>query len=114
MHFKNAVVIRMLMPSRRERIRQLLRGTKNPLSVGDIVALLGEHTDLKSVYEDIEHVAKSVHGESKGKEYVIMIPPTCRACGFIFKRLGKPKVPSRCPECKSERVTSPLFKIVTK
>jgi predicted Zn-ribbon and HTH transcriptional regulator len=107
-------MIRMVMPSRRERIRQLLRETKNPLSVEGIVALLGEHTDLKSVYGDLEHVAKSVYGESKGREYVVMIPPTCRACGFIFKSLEKPKVPGRCPKCKSERVTSPLFKIITK
>jgi hypothetical protein len=104
----------MLVPSRRERIKQLLRQTNNPLSVEDIVALLGEHTDLKSVYEDLEHVAKSVRGESKGKEYLAMIPPICRVCGFTFKGLQKPKTPSRCPKCKSERNTSPLFKIVTK
>jgi len=111
---ENAVVIRMVMPSRRERIRQLLRETKNPLSVEDIVALLGEHTDLKSVYDDLAHVAKSVRGESRGKASVVMIPPTCRVCGFSFKSLEKPKLPARCPKCKSERVTSPLFKIVSK
>jgi hypothetical protein len=104
----------MVMPSRRERIRQLLRETKNPLSAEDIVALLGEHTDLKSVYEDLQHIAKSVRGESKGEERVVMIPPTCRACGFTFKRPEKSKPPSHCPKCKSERITSPLFKIVTR
>ena len=107
-------MIKMVLPSRRERIRQLLRETKNPLSAEDIVALLGEHTDLKSVYEDLQHVAKSVYGESSGKEYLAMIPPICRACGFVFKGLEKAKVPGRCPKCKSERLTSPLFKIATK
>jgi predicted Zn-ribbon and HTH transcriptional regulator len=107
-------MIIMVMPSRRERIKQLLRATKNPLSVEDIVALLGEHTDLKSVYEDLQHVAKSVYGESKGRECVVMIPPKCRACGFTFKGLEKPKVPGKCPKCKSERVTSPLFRIESK
>ncbi len=107
-------MITTVMPSRRERIRQLLRETKNPLSVEDIVALLGEHTDLKSVYEDLQHVAKSVYGESKGMEYLAMIPPTCRACGFSFKGLDKPKIPGKCPKCKSERLTSPKFKIATK
>jgi predicted Zn-ribbon and HTH transcriptional regulator len=101
----------MVLPSRRERIKQLLRECRNPVSAEDIAALLGERTDLKSVYEDLHHVAKTVYGESRGKEYVIMIPPTCRVCNFIFKKLEKPKVPGRCPKCKSERITSPLFKI---
>jgi predicted Zn-ribbon and HTH transcriptional regulator len=108
------VMIIMVMPSRRERIKRLLRETRNPLSVGDMVALLGEHTDLKSVYEDLQHVAKSVYGESKGRECVVMVPPKCRACGFTFKGLKKPKIPGRCPKCKSERVTLPLFRIASK
>ena len=111
---QDSKVIYMVVPSRRERIKQLLRESKNPLSVEDIVALLGEHTDLKSVYEDLQHIAKSVRGESKGEEYVVMIPPTCRVCGFTFKRQEKSRPASRCPKCKSERISSPLFKITTR
>jgi hypothetical protein len=107
-------MIKMVMPSRRERIRQLLRETRNPLTVEDIVALLGERTDLKSVYEDLQHVAKSVYGESKGREHLVMIPPSCRACGFTFKNLDKPRLPGKCPKCGSERIVSPLFRIATR
>jgi predicted Zn-ribbon and HTH transcriptional regulator len=108
------VATNMLMLSRRERIQQLLKDSKNPLSVEDIIALLGERTDQGTIYEDLEHVAKSVYAESRGRERVIMLPPKCRACGFIFKALEKPKRPGKCPKCKSERVTSPLFKILEK
>ena len=111
---QDSFVINMVMPSRRERIKQLLRESRNPLSVEDIVALLGEPTDLKSVYEDLAHVAKSVRGESRGAEYMVMIPPTCRVCGFMFKSLDKPRIPSKCPRCQSERIFSPLFKITTR
>ena len=104
----------MVMQSRRERIQQLLRGSRDPLSVEDIIALLGEHHDQVTIYEDIDHVSKTVYGNSGGREQVIMIPPTCRACGFIFRGLKKPKRPGKCPKCRSERVTSPLFRIFEK
>jgi len=100
----------MMMPSRRERIQQMLKDSKNQLSAEDIAALLGERIDPDTIYEDIEHVAKSVYAESGGEESVIMFPPKCRACGFIFRGLKKPRRPGRCPKCKSERVTPPLFK----
>jgi hypothetical protein len=104
----------MVMQSRRERIQQLLRYSKNPLSAEDIIALLGERHDQETIYEDIDHVAKTVYAGSGGRERVIMIPPKCRACGFIFKGLKKPKRPRKCPQCRGERVAPPLFKIFEK
>jgi len=38
-----------------------------------------------------------------------MVPPTCKTCGYVFKDLDRPKRPSRCPRCRSERISSPLF-----
>jgi predicted Zn-ribbon and HTH transcriptional regulator len=57
----------------------------------------------KQVLEHLEHLRRSLalHVE----------PARCLACGFVFDartRLGKP---SRCPECKSTRITLPRFSL---
>lgn len=92
----------------------MLKDSKNPLSVEDIVALLGERIDVETIYEDLDHIAKSVYAESRGRECVIMFPPTCRACGFVFKSLKKPRRPKKCPKCKEERVAPPRFRTMEK
>jgi predicted Zn-ribbon and HTH transcriptional regulator len=102
------------MPSRRERIKQLLKESTVPLTAEDIITILNEDTSVSIIYEDLQHIAKSVRATSKGDEYLAMLPPTCKACGFTFGKLKKPKKPSRCPQCKSERVTLPQFKIITR
>jgi predicted Zn-ribbon and HTH transcriptional regulator len=108
------VVVAVTMPSRRERIKELLKDSKAPLSAEDIIAILSEDTNVSVIYEDLQHVAKSVRATSKGSECLAMFPPTCKACGFTFRKLKKPKRPSHCPKCKSERVNPPQFKIVSR
>nr|MDO8133664.1 hypothetical protein [Candidatus Njordarchaeum guaymaensis] len=100
------------MPSRRERIKELLKDSKAPLSAEDIMAILNEDTSVSVIYEDLQHIAKSVRAASRGSECLVMFPPICKVCGFTFRKLKKPKKPSRCPECKSERVTLPQFRII--
>jgi len=100
------------MPSRRERVKELLRDSKVPLSAEDMIAILNEDASVSVIHEDLQHVAKSVRAASKGSECLAMFPPACKACGFTFRKLKKPKKPSRCPKCKSERVTPPQFKII--
>ncbi|MEM2214243.1 MAG: hypothetical protein QXD66_02135 [Candidatus Nezhaarchaeales archaeon] len=97
----------------RERIIKVLRDSLEPLTVEDIVAILGL-TDLKprDMYEHLKHIAKSVR--AKGHEVLVMIPPSCRSCGFTFTNLDKPKKPSKCPKCKSERIAPPAFKIISR
>jgi predicted Zn-ribbon and HTH transcriptional regulator len=99
----------------REKIMKLLIETKNPLSVDDIIAYLGlTPRDKRLVYDALEHIAKTIRRRSKGKLELVMIPPRCLKCGYVFKDLKKPRKPSRCPRCKSERISPPLFKIVEK
>lgn len=97
----------------RERIIKILRNSSEPLTAEEIIALLGL-TDLrtKDVYEHLKHIAKSVR--TRGHEFLVMIPPSCRSCGFAFTNLDKPKKPTKCPKCKSERITPPAFKIISK
>ncbi len=99
----------------REKIMKLLIETKNPLSVDDIIAFLGlTIRDKRLVYDALEHIAKTIRRRSKGKLELVMIPPRCLRCGYVFKDLKRLRKPSKCPRCKSERISPPLFKIVEK
>jgi hypothetical protein len=55
----------------------------------------------------VEHIAASLDGTG---EQLLVAPPECRDCGFTaFDDLVNR--PSRCPECKSEGVEEPAFRI---
>ncbi|MFC7176061.1 transcriptional regulator [Halosegnis marinus] len=55
----------------------------------------------------VKHIAKSLDGTD---ERLLAAPPRCRDCGF--SDFDDPaNRPSRCPECKSESLTEPAFKI---
>lgn len=101
----------MSQQTTREKIMELLIKTENPLTVEEMITLLNLKATPKEVYEHLEHIAKSVKRTYKNERVLIMIPPTCRSCGYVFKDLGKPRKPSKCPRCKSERISPPAFKI---
>lgn len=98
----------------RERIIKILMETKEPLDAYTIALEVGLDPNIseKEVYEHLTHIAKTIRRQSKGKLLLYMIPPQCRNCGYVFKDLRKPRKPSRCPRCKSQRITPPLFKIM--
>jgi len=87
----------------RQRIADRLRET--PMEAG---ALANEFDIRTSVALDhVEHVAQSLEAAD---EQLLVSPPTCQDCGFeefddLINR------PSRCPECKSESVSEPVFTI---
>ncbi len=92
--------------TRRERITRIL-SMGEPISLDDLCLELRVF-DRRLILEDLYHIAQSLR---KTEKSLIMSPPTCSNCGFVFKGLKKPKIPSRCPKCKSERITSPFFQI---
>ncbi len=99
----------------REKIMKLLMESREPLSVDEIAAILGlSPRDKHLVYDALTHIAKTIKRRSGGKLELVMIPPTCKKCGYVFKDLKKPRKPSRCPRCKSERINPPLFKIISR
>ncbi|QKR00397.1 transcriptional regulator [Metallosphaera tengchongensis] len=90
----------------RERILLLLKKTDFPLTAKEIMQITGIRKE-QEVYDHIYHLALS----SKHKNYVVILyPPKCQSCGSEIS-LEKPKRPSRCPKCKSERVSPPKFLI---
>ena len=98
--------------SLRERIIQVLLDAERPLSVEEICRALGlPRGSEREVYEHLAHVAKTVRRIYGGRMALLMEPPACKGCGFIFKDLEKPKRPSKCPRCKSERIEPPRFMI---
>jgi len=55
----------------------------------------------------VEHIARSL---DETDEELLVAPPECRDCGFDqFDDLVNR--PSRCPECKSESVEEPAFRV---
>ncbi|MCS7140327.1 MAG: transcriptional regulator [Candidatus Nezhaarchaeota archaeon] len=98
----------------REQIMVLLKTTDRPLTANDIALILGlKDVKPKDIYEHLKHVAKTIKAQSGGKEALVMIPPSCKSCGYTFTGLDRPKKPSKCPNCKSERITPPAFKIIS-
>ncbi len=104
----------MIEETIRERIMKLLMETNCPLSAKEIIVELGldPNTREREIYEHIEHIAKTIRRKSRGKYAVFMTPPQCKSCGYVFKNLEKPRRPSKCPRCRSQRIEPPRFKIM--
>jgi predicted Zn-ribbon and HTH transcriptional regulator len=64
----------------------------------------------KEVIAHLPHVKQSA--KQKGYDFVIK-PSKCLKCGFIFEQREKWAKPSRCPECKGEKLTTPMFGLTT-
>lgn len=87
----------------RERITDRLHeGAATPAELSDAFEISQSET-----YSHLRHVAKSV--DTTAEQFLVR-PPRCRDCGF--DRFDDPiNEPSRCPECKSEAIEEPAFKI---
>jgi hypothetical protein len=93
------------MLTRRERIIEILEGTDEPLTAQDLCLVL----DVRSrsiIYEDLDHIAKSV--SAKGKQLLVK-PASCGKCLYTFSVKKTAKPPSKCPKCKSQWILAPSF-----
>lgn len=87
----------------RQRIADYLR--QNTARPSRLAAEFDVTTD--EALSHVEHVAASLDGTD---EQLLVAPPECRDCGFdAFDDLANR--PSRCPECKSENVEEPAFRV---
>lgn len=62
----------------------------------------------REVIDHLPHIARTVAGQNRKLE---VTPSTCLACGYRFKDRKHLKPPSRCPQCKNERVEPPLYRV---
>ncbi|MCD6084039.1 MAG: transcriptional regulator [Desulfurococcales archaeon] len=90
---------------------KVLEDSHSFLTVDEIKVLVGEELSNSEIYEHLRHITKSIRRSSGGKKALLMKPPTCRKCSYVFKDLSKPRKPSKCPRCRSEWIEPPAFKI---
>ncbi|MFW9786877.1 MAG: transcriptional regulator [Candidatus Thorarchaeota archaeon] len=93
------------MPTRRETIAALLETIEHPMTAEEIC----ERLDIKKrsiVYEDIDHISKSVKRENKE---LLIRPAVCGKCQFTFKVGKSARAPGKCPKCKSQWILAPAF-----
>jgi len=87
----------------RERIADRLRD--RPFAAGELATTFDIRT--AEALDHVRHVARSLEA---AEETLLVAPPTCRDCGF--DGFDDPvNRPSRCPECRSEAVEEPAFRI---
>ena len=87
----------------RERMTDRLR--EEPLSA----PALAREFDVRAsnAVSHVRHIAQSLE---ETDERLLVAPPECRSCEF--DGFDDPaNRPSRCPDCKSEDVTEPVFRV---
>lgn len=87
----------------RERMADRLREEELPAS-----ALAREfEINTPEALTHVRHIARSLAATD---EQLLVAPPACEDCGF--DGFDDPaNRPSRCPECRSEALTEPVFRI---
>jgi hypothetical protein len=94
-------------------IRQQLRGLllREEIDFTTLRALLG--LGVRALEDELRHVEKSARAEN---EVLVVTPPLCLACGFAFRDRAPRHLhaPGRCPECRSERISPPSFRLVAR
>ena len=87
----------------RERMADRLRDRPLPAS-----ALAREfEVTASDALDHVRHIARSLE---ESDEELLVAPPECEDCGF--DAFDDPvNRPSRCPECKSEAVSEPAFRV---
>jgi predicted Zn-ribbon and HTH transcriptional regulator len=102
-------VIGLPMPSagqtKRQEIIDLL--SEREMTARELSQTLGIRE--KEVYEHLPHIARSL--SARGKNIVIG-PPRCLACGYVFQNRRRFTRPGRCPQCKKAHLQAPTYHIL--
>jgi hypothetical protein len=88
----------------RRQIADLLAG--EPLSAREISALVG--IPEKMVYGHLDHLRRTLHPLGRRLQ---IVPAGCRKCGFVFAKRERLQRPGRCPACRQQSISEPLFAI---
>jgi predicted Zn-ribbon and HTH transcriptional regulator len=64
------------------------------------------HQSEKEIYTHLEHIGRSL--KTAGKRLVIE-PPVCLSCGFLFEDRDRPQPPGRCPQCRKTHIRRPRY-----
>jgi len=88
----------------RRRIRALLE--ERPCTTIEIS--LAVRQPEKEVAGHLAHLRKTLRSEGLR---LMQIPAECRGCGFRFRKRERLKAPGRCPVCKGEAISDPVFRV---
>jgi predicted Zn-ribbon and HTH transcriptional regulator len=88
----------------RQRIAELLR--QEELTAHELSERAG--VPEREVAEHLRHLEHTLH---RGPERLRTTASHCIPCGFVFEARQKHSRPSRCPQCKSERLSPPSFRV---
>lgn len=65
---------------------------------------------IKLALTDVEHIRRSLRGGHSGEKFQLR-QSACASCGYVFRGRARLTAPSRCPACRSERISEPEFSI---
>lgn len=88
----------------RQQLLALLRS--GPASVRELSQAL--HQSEKEVYAHLVHIEHTA--QARGQRLLID-PPRCLACGYVFTDRKRVTPPGHCPECRSTRISRPRYSL---
>lgn len=91
----------------RARLREALSDA--PLSARELSQRVG--LSDKEVLDHLAHVARTLATEGRALD---ILPARCKSCGYHFEADLARARPSRCPECKAERIEAARFSVEPK
>jgi predicted Zn-ribbon and HTH transcriptional regulator len=91
----------------RRRILSLL--SDHSLTARQISAEVG--IPEREVYAHMPHVKRTV-ARLGGR--LAVTPAECRQCGYVFRKRERPNRPGRCPVCRGESISEPLFAVLVR
>lgn len=92
----------------RQWLIRFLKEKKYNLDLEDIMRDF-EYNSKKALIRDVMSIVKTLKNEGIT---VLAKPARCKDCGYRFRqRKRKLKIPSKCPECKGQRISWPSIKI---
>ncbi|MDX1815528.1 MAG: transcriptional regulator [Thermodesulfobacteriota bacterium] len=91
----------------RRRILSLLSG--HSLTARQISAEVG--IPEREAYAHMPHVKRTVV-RLGGR--LVVTPAECRKCGYVFRERKRPNRPGRCPVCRGESISEPLFAVLAR
>jgi transcriptional regulator len=62
----------------------------------------------REVYGHLSHIGKTL-GASGGR--LVVEYAECRKCGFVFSKRARFTKPGKCPVCRGESISDPLFTV---
>lgn len=77
---------------------------ESPMTLREISQAVG--ISEKDVPDHLSHIRSSVKSDGL---ILVIDPPSCLSCDFVFENRKRFTRPGRCPRCKSERIDDPLF-----